>query len=995
VGVATLTRARRAGRTSWARSTRRALALALLLAAGVAAAATVTIDTGGDPEARLELRSVPLPDGSVRDLYVVAAERVTVRREELTIVASRLEFDPAAGRVRIVGRGRVERPDEVLVGDDLVVDLDDGRLEGRDVWVLTDRLNVFGARADRVDGRIRLLSGDIAPCGACGQEVEDYGFLAERIEILPGDRLIAWDVVLLLRERPFLPIPLLVLPLAEPNRLPRFTLERGGSDGRTTIAVDWPYVAGATAYGTLRARLRLDVDPATGGPVDGRLLGGRVEAVYPEGGFVHRFYDARGSGSVVVDARPAYADEERGRPWLRFEATYRSDPGATGPELELRLARDDERRPDLVEAEARLASDTGDVGDGPALRVELEHRLFVPLDPQAALVPGWDGPSTARQVPFRLQARTIGPPLRAGDGTLSLTAASLEAGVFDDQPNPVNRSALARDEPSAGRLAVRHRVELAPTRLGPFEIDGVNDFAGDYYTTDERQIDWEARLQARLPLGALGALRLTAARDAAEGETPFAFDRIRLRTRSELRATLDLRPFVGARLTGEAGYVLEDDRAVGDLGWTPTALRLTLFGTTRWADLSIEHRADPLRRDVGSVSLDASATTTSSAWRVGAEVAATVDLDPALAPDRFGTPARDTGAGEASLQAGLRDRLALRADAGYDVEATAGDDFAWRPVRLTATAGTLEDGDALPGLEAFWAFDPASGATDEAGYRAAIDVGPLRAEAEQRFGAAGGPPGTHRYTVVYRGVARASLEGPELLPSGWLGLEPDGTATRRTTVRLRDDGAEPGTRFEVVYRTDLVPLGEVQERRGTRLEATLRLAERRFAGGMVAAAVDGFAELALADDAQPSGYLRRASLTASLELATRLGVQGTVGYRGTYDLTTERVRSGRLSFEEVAVTVRVNEELYLGAALSDVWEVVEDDPAADLAFDPRPVLYATWDRCCWALYASWDTRDGELLVTLGAPASREGIQFGLGEGEGPTLPWRDANGADP
>jgi hypothetical protein len=985
VGVAALRR--RAADA--ARPALRLLAVALALLAGVAAAATVTIDTGGDPDARLELRSVPLPDGSVRDLYVVAAERVTVRREDLTIVASRLEFDPAAGRVRIVGRGRVERPDEVLVGDDLIVDLDDGRLEGRDVWVLTDRLNVFGARADRVDGRIRLLSSDIAPCGGCGQEVEDYGFLAERVEILPGDRLIAWDVVLLLRERPFLPIPLLVLPLAEPSRLPRFSLERGGDDGRTTVALDWPYVAGATAYGTLRARLRLDVDPEAGGPIDGRLLGGRVEAVYPEGGLVHRFYDERGSGSVVVDARPPYEDEDRSRPWLRFEATYQSDAGAPGPDVEARLARDDQRRPDLLEVEARLAAETG---DGPALRVELEHRAGVPLDPEASLDPSWDGPSTARQVPFRLQVRTIGPPLRAGTGSLSLAAASIEAGVFDDQPNPVNRSALARAEDSAGRLAVRHRIEWAPTRLGPFEIDGVNDFAGWYYATDERQVDWEARLQVRLPLGERGSLRVSGVRDAAEGETPFAFDRIRLRTRSELRAALDLRPFTGARLTGEGGYVVEDDRAPDDVGWTPTRLRLSLFGTTRWLDASVEHRADPLLRDVGTLALDASLGTTSGTWLARAEASATLDLDPDLTPDRFGSPARDTGAGEGSLRAGLRDRLVVRADAGYDAQATADEPFAWRPVRLTATAGTLQDGDAVPGLEAFWAFDPESGETDEAGYRATLDVGPLRAEAEQRFRAQGEAPGTHRYTLVYRGVARATLEGPELLPAAWLGLEPDPSATRRTTVRLRDDGADPGIRFEVVYRTDRVPIGDLEERRRTRLEATVRLAERRFAAGFVAAAVDGFAEVALPDDAQPSGYLRRASLTASLELATRLGVQGTVGYRGVYDLVAEEVRSGRLSFEEVAVTVRVNEELYLGAALSDVWEVVEDDPLPDLAFDPRPILYATWDRCCWALYASWDTRDGELVVTLGAPGAREGLQLALEEGEGPTLPWGDEEG---
>lgn len=971
----------------------RTLGVVLVLLFGVAAAATVTIDTDADPEARLELRSVPLPDGSVRDLYVVSARRVTVRREDLTIIATRLEFDPGAGRVRIVGRGRVERPDEVLVGDDLTVDLDDGRLEGRDVWVLTDRLNVFGARADRVDGRIRLLGSDIAPCGSCGQQIEDYGFLAERVEILPGDRLIAWDVVVLIRERPFLPVPLLVLPLAGPDRLPRFTLERGGTDGRTTVALDWPYVAGAAAYGTLRARLRLDVDPASGGPIDGRLLGGRVEAVYPEGGVVHRFFDDRGAGSVVVDARPPYEDEDRTRPWLRFEASYRSDEGVPGPEVDLRLARDDERRADLLEAEVRLAGTTGHATDGPQVRLELEHRVGVPLRSTASLAPSWDGPSSPRQVPFQLRLETTGAALRAG--TVSLTTARIEAGVFDDQPNPVNRSALTRTQDSAGRLAVAHRIELAPTRIGPFELDGVNDFTGRYYTTDERQIDWDVRLQARLPLGEIGSLRLSGVRNAAEGETPFAFDRSRLRTRSELRASLDLAPFVGARLTGEAGYVLEDDRVADGVGWTPTTLRLTLFGATRWADLALEHRADPLRADVGTLALTASLGTTAATWLARGEVATTFDLDPGSQPDRFGTEARDVGTGEATVQAGLRDRLVVRVDAGYDVEGEPGESFAWRPVRLTATGGTLRDGDAIPGLEAFWAFDPGTGETDEAGYHAAVDVGSLRVEAEQRFGAAGEAPGTHRYTLAYRGIVRASLEGPELLPSAWLALEPDPTATRRTTVRLQDDGADPGTRFDVAYRADRVRLDEVDERRNTRLEASVRLAERRFADGLVGAAVDGFGEWALADDAQPTSYLRRASLTANLELASRLGVQGTVGYRGVYDLLEEEVRSGRVSFEEVAVTVRVNEELYLGATLSDVWEVVADEPAADLAFDPRPTLYATWDRCCWALFASWDTRSGDVVVTLGAPGSREGFQLALEEGQGPTLPWDGTDGATP
>ncbi|NBC96537.1 MAG: hypothetical protein GVY27_09305, partial [Deinococcus-Thermus bacterium] len=173
---------------------RLALAIALLACLGAAAAVTVRIDTGGDPDARLELRTVALPGGGERQLYVVSAERVTVASDDLTVVAQRLEFDPAAGTVRIVGRGRVEREEEVLVGDDLVVELSGGRLDGDDVLVITDRVDVLGARAQRIEGRIRVASGRFSPCGRCGQRTEDYAFEADRIEILPGDRLIAWHV---------------------------------------------------------------------------------------------------------------------------------------------------------------------------------------------------------------------------------------------------------------------------------------------------------------------------------------------------------------------------------------------------------------------------------------------------------------------------------------------------------------------------------------------------------------------------------------------------------------------------------------------------------------------------------------------------------------------------------------------------------------------------------------------------------------------------------
>jgi hypothetical protein len=962
---------------------RLALAIALLLGLGVAAAVTVRIDTGGDPDARLELRTVALPGGGERQLYVVSAERVTVASEDLTVIAQRLEFDPAAGTVRIVGRGRVEREEEVLVGDDLVVELSGGRLDGDDVLVITDRVDVLGARAQRIEGRIRVASGRFSPCGRCGQRTEDYAFEADRIEILPGDRLIAWEVAVLVRDATLFRLPLLVLPLSEPERSPRLRITTGGDDERAEVAVDWPYVSGPNAFGTFRARLLLDVDPEAGGPVDGGLFGGRPERAYLAGGLVHRFYDDRGAGRIELDVEPPFATEEGEPPDeadVTFEARYETDSAADGPEVAWRVARDDDRRRGLVEAELRLAA--SDVW-----RAEYASRVALALEPDVGVDPSWDGRSEPRTTPARL---TLGAapslPLRAG--SLRLEDLTVDVGAFEDAPDPTNRSAAGRSLVRSGRAELVHRVVLEPVSVTALELSGSNDFRGRYYATGERQIDWRSELRARLDLGDAGELELTATRDAAEGETPFAFDRIALRTRSELTARLSLRPFEGLRVTGEAGYVFEDDRRPDEVGLRPTELRVEAFTTLSALDLTVTHRADPRLGDVGTLRTGLVARAPGGPFLAELSAEALLDLAPDLPPEASAEEVRDTSEAEAALEVGLRDLLVARAEAGWTRAPADEDDPSWSPLDVSLTLGTLERGDARPGLRAFWTVEPESGRTRAAGYELAVDVGPVRGEIEQRFGPAGADPGDHRLAVVWTDVARATLEGVELLPASVLGLSPDPGATRRVSLRVEDEGASRRTRFEAELRARLTGPEDARERRSTVFEARLRLTERRWADGLIRVALDGFLDVPLADDAQPSAYLRRANLELGLDVAGRVGLQGTFGYRGSYDVGREEVRSGRLSFEEVSLVVRASQELYLGATLDDVWEVV-DEATGDLALDPRPTLFAAWDRCCWALYARWDTRSGEVVVTLGAPGSAEGPQLAFEEG--PSLPWGDGD----
>ncbi|MDZ7801547.1 MAG: hypothetical protein U5K81_12245 [Trueperaceae bacterium] len=948
------------------------LLLALLLTVVAAAwAETVTIRTGNDPDARLEIRTVVLPGGTEQELYVVTAERVEIETEDQVVTASRIEFDPDAGVVRIVGEGQVVREGETLRGRDLVVELDTGRLDGDDMVVITDAIEVRGERASRAEGRIQVLAGAFSPCARCDQEVEDYGFRAERIEILPGDRLIAWNATFLIRASPVFDLPLLVLPLAEPARTPRVSLKSGDASSQAELRVDWPYVAGPNAFGTVTYRVLADVDPSAGGALDGGLLGGAVQRAYLAASIDHRFYDERGAGRLqasfdppLVERENREAQEER----IRFEARYQTDPQAGTPEIDLRLARDDAARDRLVEGELELGA------EGAGVRTELESRVSFPLREDAATRPSWDGRSTPRSTFLRARFRPLDLEwLRAG--SLRVRGLELDVGVFEDQPDPTNRSAASAALVTAGRVREAHDVELTATSVAGVEVSGRSNFVGHYYDTGERLIDWDTRLEAVRRFGDAGRVTFTARRDANEGETPFSFDRISLRTRTELEARLDLTPFDGLRLDARGGYVVEDDRRPDALGFGPVEATLTAFTNLRPLDARLAYEGDPRVPDAGTLEAELGARLPSDRWQLSANVSGLADLDADVPEDAGGDQSRVDG----SLAMGLRDRLVLQASSGYVWNPDEDDAGPFEPLDLSLTAGTLQEGDGLPGLEATWSLDLDSGETRSAGYRFTTDLGPLRAELDQQFGRAGGPPGDHLARLAWPGVAALEVEGVELLPGATLGLAADPGAARDVAFRVVDatESEDLGFRAELRLRRSPGEDGGLVSR-DTTFEARARLAERRLADGAVRLALDGFVDVAVADAALDVSYLRRANLELGLDLGRRVGLQGTFGYRGRVSGTDAELVSGRLSFEEASLVVRATNELVVGATLDDTWELVADAPGND-AIDPRPTLFATWDRCCWALYGSWNTRSGEVILTLGAP----------GQAEGPQLAWED------
>jgi len=211
--------------TTWARRRRnhRASALGLALVAALALsgafAATVVVDASTDPSSRLELRRIVLPDGSERELYVLEGDPIVVVIDDSQRLEGRLiEFDPEARTLRVVGAGSITVDDERFEGTDLVLALSSERFSGRDVLIVTGEIDVWGELATRLPGQVDVVAGTFSPCSRCDQTPWDYGFVAERLQLFPGDRLVAFDVTVLIRGVPVAQLPLLVLPLAAPER---------------------------------------------------------------------------------------------------------------------------------------------------------------------------------------------------------------------------------------------------------------------------------------------------------------------------------------------------------------------------------------------------------------------------------------------------------------------------------------------------------------------------------------------------------------------------------------------------------------------------------------------------------------------------------------------------------------------------------------------------------------------------------------------------------
>ena len=942
--------------------------LALLLSSALAE--TITIDTGDDPGSRLEIRNVVLPGGEEAQLYVIQGEQVQVTIDEQQLIAQHIEVDLTNRLVRVIGFGTFITPEQTVQGNDLIIELEREALSGEDVLIVTEQIDVVGSEATRLPGQIDVTDGSFSPCSRCGQEVEDYGFRAARIELYPGDRLVAYDVTMLIRETPVLSLPLLVVPLARPERQPRLSVEQGNLDERAQVALDWPYVAGANAFGTFSVRYYADVVPQQNGFYP---LGGAVQTSYLGGGVDHVFYTERGQGNASFFYRPGFlarpgSDSEPPQFSARF--AYLTLDGAPapgmGPAIDLEIVRDDAVRDQILEYRVEVAG-TSDGVTGTVL-----SQGFVDGDPADTVTsPSYDDRLTPRRTPVQLllepdeERFTIGP--------LLLRRLALDLGAFEDSSNPTNRSAASHQFIDAGRLRETHYLELTSLPLWPgMELRGYTNFAGHYYTTGERQIDWDSRLSADQRLGSIGNFGVAFSRDVNEGETPFRFDQIPLRTRTDLTAALELEPLPWLALEASGGYVFRDTRRPELEGFLPLESRLRLFDDVDWLGLSVSNSYDIEEQDPGELEFELLLRSPEPDLRAQIEVTHIEDL--AVLPDRLTGEPSDESVTTVELDYGSR-TLRLDAAGGYRYfppppEAGEPPEY-WLPFEAGLTVGTLEQDDRLPGLRLAYERDLNRRRVDALSYDARARLGELELQVAQTFDLPEGGTASSSIVAHYPGVALLEATGFSPLRAEWLGLPAGAPETTRYTVTLRDAPLSGSGEWQVRYLTRYDPdLGDDGGRRDSALEGRVQLEDER--AGRSRFSVDLFLDLQLRDDLLEMSYLRRASLQLAADIEGVVGVQGALGYRATLDSTSNELSRAELRIDELALTVKASRQLYVGAIFDDLWEFTGSLPSQP-AFDLRPELFLVWDRCCWAFIGGWDTETGDLRLSLTAPGAGQGV----------------------
>ena len=483
---------------------------------------------------QLELRKV---DG--QDLAILSGNPVELRIDDKdTIRASRVEYNRTKRTLSLSGRAIYRsftagangaETEQVLSGDNLVVDLASQNLAGEDVIVATSDLEIRGADVERVPGQLKVDNGYFTLCARCGRTPNDYAFRAQRIFLYPGDRLVAYGATLLLADAPVMYLPVAVLLLGDKDRQPRFDVGYDLTDG-WTLRLDLPFVFGTSGQGFSLLRYYAGRTPSIGFGVDltayGLPLGISKLDVYalanprPVGDFGYDLdfrVNAVGQSGLPGSLDGISYTFQATRSDIGQSASYK---GVTNVSFSAKVAYD------ILNATLRYENRFGPPPDGALASVLIHPELALDFN-----------------------------QFRSGD--LSAKFA-VTLGSYTAASNSASRLTTTLSGPNVNseRLLETHAIVYETNPWSDATLRVTNDFRGQYYTfLGKRAVDLRFGVSLAQRFGTVADATLAYTYSRADGVSPFAFDAVPRRPPSAvLSLGGNVRPFPWLQLSATQNY---------------------------------------------------------------------------------------------------------------------------------------------------------------------------------------------------------------------------------------------------------------------------------------------------------------------------------------------------------------------------------------------------------------------------------------------------------
>lgn len=814
---------------------------------------------------RFEKRPITLPGGKSTELYVIEGSPVRLQIGEDKIVAEYVEFDEQSKIMRIVGAGMVNYNKVRTQGRDYILDLKNSELSFNNVFIFTKPLDVEGVAATRLPGQIDITAGAFSPCSRCQQGVQDYRFRAARMNYYPGDRLVAFDVTVFIKDAPIFFLPLMVVPLGPDAKRPRFELERGSRDNayRASVSLDWPYVLGPYAYGTSSLRYYAEVTPGlSSSPVE-TILGGTVDTQYLGGGFEHHFFTSRGRGRLEFFYTPDFIRDDEGfevPARYKYIARYNSEADLPGWQTTLILHRDDATNQGIFDVTAKANTDFSGFSFA-----YITQTYFDLLPDDDVNTPDYEDGAGALKT-FAQAALAKNEEVPWSVGPFSLTTSSLTLGYYEDYADTSNPSAEASGLTlpgsdvaiiQAGRAQAGYNLTL--DTISPFpgsSLTGSSSYTGNLYTTTnsastlnpngelERLVDWNTNVQGEQRFWN-GSFSFEYNRVILEGETPFQFDSTTTpNNRTDLTSSFSFTPLPWLELKLDEAYVFSSSRGFDELGPGPLNTHIGLLGNVSWIELALDHSYNLKDNDPGRMGALLELSAPEDTLDAQFTLSGIYDLD---------TSNRITGyANESEIDAkasvGYQNYLTLEASLGYDFNAdpmlllggeessVEFDDFysgvdygtgyqtgdalsesdpipdavaAYTPLSARLILGSLDYEEGLPGVSVGIERNlNGAGKTHSVTLEAAAPLGPLQLKATQLFDYLNHSANESSFSLTYPDIIELKAVGFTPLGPLTMGLYPDPQATNSYQVSLTDLTQQDteAALYELTYETSYGPL---------------------------------------------------------------------------------------------------------------------------------------------------------------------------------------------